>query len=64
MWSTNFLSPGNSLHTKINAILSREFFLEKSFDPFNPILDGEGGGKFAPPAGFFNFAQKPLGLGS
>ena len=30
----------------------------------NPILDG-GGGKFAPPpAGFFNIAQKPLGLGS
>ena len=28
----------------------------------NPILDG--GGKFAPPAGFFNIAQKPLGLGS
>ena len=22
------------------------------------------GGKFAPPAGFFNIAQKPLGLGS
>ena len=30
---------------------------------FNPILDG-GGGKFAPPAGFFNIAQTPLGLGS
>ena len=29
----------------------------------NPILDG-GGGKFAPPAGFLNIAQKPLGLGS
>ena len=29
---------------------------------FNPILDG--GGKFAPPAGFLNIAQKPLGLGS
>ena len=23
-----------------------------------------GGGKFAPPAGFLNIAQKPLGLGS
>ena len=23
-----------------------------------------GGGKVAPPAGFFNIAQKPLGLGS
>ena len=32
---------------------------------FNPILDGGGGGgKFAPPAGFLNIAQKPLGLGS
>ena len=30
---------------------------------FKPILDG-GGGKFAPPAGFLNIAQKPLGLGS
>ena len=32
---------------------------------FNPILDGGGGGKFAPPpAIFFNIAQKPLGLES
>ena len=31
---------------------------------FNPILDGEGGNLPPPPAGFFNIAQKPLGLGS
>ena len=29
----------------------------------NPILDG-GGGQICPPSGFFNIAQKPLGLGS
>ena len=29
---------------------------------FNPILDG--GGQICPTAGYFNIAQKPLGLGS
>ena len=31
--------------------------------PVKPYF-GRGGGKFAPPAGFLNIAQKPLGLGS
>ena len=39
-----------------------DMLLSKKMFSFNPILDG--GGKFAPPAGFFNIAQKPLGLGS
>ena len=30
---------------------------------FNPILD-RGGGQICPPAGFFNIALNPLGLGS
>ena len=33
-------------------------------EQINPILDGGGGGNLPPPAGFFNIAQKPLGLGS
>ena len=50
------------------------FSLQKQFDgcfvediesnSFNPILDGGGGGQICPPAGFFNIAQKPSGLGS
>ena len=35
----------------------------RQYSLLNSILDG-GGGKFAPPAGFLNIAQKPLGLGS
>ena len=33
------------------------------YNYINPILDG-GGQICPPPAGFFNIAQKPLGLGS
>ena len=35
-----------------------------SFGMMRLTLFWTGGGKFAPPAGFFNIAQKPLGLGS
>ena len=31
---------------------------------FNPILDGGGGGKFAPYSWFFNTAQKQVGVGN
>ena len=35
---------------------------DEPLSSLNPILDG--GGQICPPAGFFNIAQKPLGLGS
>ena len=49
--------------TKIKTA-DRVNLLDSARCKFNPILDGGGGGKFAPPAGFLNIAQKPLGLGS
>ena len=57
---TNSSKDFEKLHKIKNQWL---FGVNKTAVFLNPILDG--GGKFAPPpAGFFNIAQKPLGLGS
>ena len=53
---------------KIEHLLFPSVFF-KIKDPFNgrsllTLFWTRGGGKFAPPAGFFNIAQKPLGLGN
>ena len=56
------LKAGVQLYSTVDATLL--FSPAISLLLLNPILDGGEGGKFAPPAVFFNIAQKPLGLGS